>query len=116
MQRLLSTLVFEGLLQKNEETKKYQLGIELLFFGNLVEKNTSLLSIPKPVMEAIREQTSESVSLNVIEDHKRKCIENLPSKYEIQTRHMWGRNLLFMLGLLQKSCWLIFHQSSLRDM
>ena len=54
LQRILSTLVFEGLLHKNEETKKYQLGLELFFLGNLVEKNSSLLSIAQPIMEEIQ--------------------------------------------------------------
>ncbi|MDQ1002172.1 IclR family KDG regulon transcriptional repressor [Neobacillus niacini] len=91
LQRLLSTLVFEGILQKNEETKKYQLGIELLFLGNLVEKNSSLLSIANPIMKSISEEIGETVSLSVIEENRRKCIGTIQSKYELQAKVFVGQ-------------------------
>jgi DNA-binding IclR family transcriptional regulator len=102
LQRILSTLVFEGLLNKNEETKKYQLGLELLFLGNLVEKNSSLLSIAHPVMEEIQANTGESVSLNVIEENKRRCIGYLKSKYELQTLTFVGQESPLYAGASAK--------------
>lgn len=83
LQRLLSTLVYEGLLQKNEETKLYQLGLDLLFLGELVEKNSSLLTIAVPIMKRINESTKEVVSLSIIEGQKRKCIYSLESHHEL---------------------------------
>jgi IclR family transcriptional regulator, KDG regulon repressor len=102
LQRILSTLVFEGLLHKNEETKKYQLGLELLFLGNLVEKNSSLLSIAQPIMEEIQLKTGESVSLNVVEDNKRKCIGYLKSKHELQTLTFVGQESPLYAGASAK--------------
>ncbi|MBN6885513.1 IclR family transcriptional regulator, KDG regulon repressor [Cytobacillus horneckiae] len=102
LQRLLNTMVFEGMLHKNDETKKYQLGLELLFLGNLVEKNTSLLSIALPVMEEIRVNTGENISLNVIENQKRKCIENLSSSYELQTMIYVGQESPLYAGASAK--------------
>lgn len=102
LQRILSTLVFEGLLQKNEETKKYQLGLELLFLGNLVEKNSSLLSIAQPIMEEIQMKTGESVSLNVVEDNKRKCIGYIKSKHELQTLTFVGQESPLYAGASAK--------------
>jgi IclR family transcriptional regulator, KDG regulon repressor len=102
LQRILSTLVFEGLLNKNEETKKYQLGLELLFLGSLVEKNSSLLSIANPVMEKIQEKTGESVSLNVIEENKRRCIGYVKSKYELQTLTFVGQESPLYAGASAK--------------
>lgn len=83
LQRLLSTLVYEGFLQKNEETKRYQLGLELLFLGGLVEKNSSLLAIAVPVMKKLNESTKEVVSLSIIDNNERKCIYSLNSHYEL---------------------------------
>lgn len=102
LQRILSTLVFEGILQKNEETKKYQLGLELLFLGNLVEKNSSLLSIATPIMEEIQLKTGESISLNVIEDNMRKCIGYLKSKHELQTLTFIGQESPLYAGASAK--------------
>lgn len=83
LQRLLSTLVYEGFLQKNEETKLYQLGLELLFLGEMVEKNSSLLAIAVPVMKKLNESTKEVVSMSIIENNERKCIYSINSHYEL---------------------------------
>lgn len=83
LQRLLSTLVYEGLLQKDEETKLYQLGLDLLFLGELVEKNSGLLNIAVPIMKKINQSTKEVVSLSIIEEQKRKCIYSLKSHHEL---------------------------------
>ncbi|WP_085990953.1 IclR family transcriptional regulator [Oceanobacillus senegalensis] len=83
LQRLLSTLTMEGLLQKNEDDKRYQLGLDFIFFAELVEKNTSLLSMSHPVMERINHETTESISLSVIEKNQRKCIHHIESKHEL---------------------------------
>lgn len=113
LQRILSTLVFEGFLHKNEETKKYQLGLELLFLGSLVEKNSSLLSIATPIMEEIREKTGESVSLNVIENQQRKCIGDLKCKFELQTKTFVGQESPLHAGASAKVLLAHFSQSQL---
>lgn len=43
LQRLLSTLTMEGLLQKNEQDKRYQLGLDFIFFADLVEDRKSVV-------------------------------------------------------------------------
>ena len=90
LQRLTSTLVYEGFLHRNEQTKQYQLGLGLLFLGELVEKNTGLLSFAQPVLERINRITSESVSLNIIENNERRCIYNLESKHKLSANTYVG--------------------------
>lgn len=103
LQRLLSTLTMEGLLHKNEQDKHYQLGLEFLFFAKLVETNSSLLSIAKPVMERIQAETSESVSLSVIENNLRKCIDNIESKHELTTLTHIGQTSPLYAGASAKA-------------
>ena len=90
LQRLTSTLVYEGFLHRNEQTKQYQLGLGLLFLGELVEKNTGLLSIAQPVLEKINRITTESVSLNIIENNERRCIYNLKSQHKLSANTYVG--------------------------
>ncbi|RNF39749.1 IclR family transcriptional regulator [Planococcus salinus] len=85
LQRILSTLLHGGLLQKDEKTKQYRLGMELYFLGSLVEKDSSLLNTALPYMEEIRDKTGESVSLNINWNSKRKCIGYCESKHELTT-------------------------------
>lgn len=83
LQRLLSTLEFEGLLARDKQTKLYQLGLGLLFMGELVEKNSTLLSLARPVMENLNQITTETISLNIVEGRERKCLYNLKSNHGV---------------------------------
>ena len=83
LQRIVSTLVYEGFLVKDEKTKIYSLGLELMFLGQLVEKNDALLSKAIPIMEELNQETKENISINIIERDERRCIYNLPSRHEL---------------------------------
>jgi IclR family KDG regulon transcriptional repressor len=85
LQRILKTLDSEGFLEKNEVQKSYKLGLELYLLGQLVEGNSHLLSIGKPYMEELSNETGESVTLNVIHENKRKCIGYVQGKHELLT-------------------------------
>jgi len=85
LQRILNTLIHHGVIEKDDKKKTYQLGIELLFLGQLVEKNSHLLSISKPHMEKLRDEFGESVSLNIINKNKRQCIGYVSGGHELTT-------------------------------
>ncbi|RDW17530.1 IclR family transcriptional regulator [Oceanobacillus arenosus] len=83
LQRILATLVYEGFLQRNEQSKVYELGIELYFLGHLVEKDSSILAVSYPIMEKIQKITGESVTLNILHNNRRKCIGYVESSYQL---------------------------------
>lgn len=83
LQRLLSTLVHERFLIKDEETKQYSLGMELFFLGSLVEKNDAFLSVAIPVMERLSQATKENISISMIDQNERCCIYNIASQHEL---------------------------------
>lgn len=83
LQRLLSTLVHERFLVKDEATKQYSLGMELYFLGNLVEKNDTFLSVAAPIVERLGEETKENISISMIEQNERLCIYHVPSQHEL---------------------------------
>ncbi|MEH7246218.1 IclR family transcriptional regulator [Neobacillus niacini] len=85
LQRILNTLVLHGLLDKDQKQKTYQLGMELYFLGQLVEKNSHLLSVSRSFMEKLRDKLGESVSLSVVHHRERKCIGYVPSNHELTT-------------------------------
>ncbi len=85
LQRILNTLILQGVIDKDEKKKTYQLGLELYFLGQLVEKNSHLLSTSKPYMEKLRDEFGESVALNIIYQKKRKCIGYVSGGHELTT-------------------------------
>jgi len=102
LQRILNTLVLHGLLDKDEKRKTYQLGIELYFLGEMVEKNSKLLSVSKPFMEALRDELEESVQLNIVHQQERKCIGYVPSKHELMTLIFVGQTSPLYAGASAK--------------
>lgn len=85
LQRILKTLIQEGLLERDEQTKMYSLGLELYFLGKLVEGQSQLLSISKEYMDELNDETNETVTLNIINQNERKCIGYVLAKHELTT-------------------------------
>ena len=90
LQRFVSTLVYEGFLHKDERTKQYQLGLSLMVLGKLVEEESSLLTVAAPVLKRLNEQVGESVALNIIDGHERRCIYNLDSTFTLTAKTYVG--------------------------
>src|SRR4051812_8683376 len=102
LQRILNTLVLHGLLDKDQKQKTYQLGMELYFLGQLVEKNSQLLSVSRSFMEKLRDELGESVSLSVIHHRERKCIGYVPSNHELTTLIFVGQTSPLYTGASAK--------------
>lgn len=85
LQRVLNSLVIQGLVEKDNTKKTYQLGLEVYFLGQLVERNSQLLSKAIRHMINLRDLLGEAIGLNIIYKEQRKCIGYVPGKYELAT-------------------------------
>lgn len=103
LQRLVSTFVVEGFLHKNEQTKRYQLGHSLLYLGNLVKQESSLILVAESVLKRLNEETKESLSLNVIDGIERRCILNFDSSYPLSTKMLVGDRSPLYAGASSKT-------------
>lgn len=83
LQRILYTLCKEGLLQKSEEDKRYQLSMDFVFFSELVKRSSNLISVAEPIIQDINSSTTENVSVSILENNKRKCIASTGTKHEL---------------------------------
>ncbi len=73
LQRILHTLVMNGLLEKDSIKKTYRLGMELYILGKQAEDHP-LLQAARPVMKGLADQTGACISLNIAVGEKRKCV------------------------------------------
>lgn len=103
LQRFVSTLVFEGFLHKDEKTKQYQLGLSLLLLGNLVEQESSLLTVAKPILTKLNNDIGESISLNIMDGDERRCLINLESTHTLSTKAYVGDTSPLYAGASAKS-------------
>jgi IclR family transcriptional regulator, KDG regulon repressor len=103
LQRFVSTFVYEGFLHKDERTKRYQLGHSLLYLGNLVKQESSLIIVAEPVLKRLNEETGESVSMNIIDGFERRCILNYDSTYPLSTKMYVGDTSPLYAGASSKT-------------
>jgi DNA-binding IclR family transcriptional regulator len=103
LQRIVSTFVAEGFLHKDKHTKRYQLGHSLLYLGNLVKQESSLILVAEPILKRLNEETKESISLNIIDGTERRCILNFDSSYPLSTKMLVGDTSPLYAGASSKT-------------
>jgi DNA-binding IclR family transcriptional regulator len=84
--RLAATLVSEGLLEQDRDSGKYRLGIALFRLGALVRQRMDVSSEAKSFLYGLRERTSESVHLAILDGVEIMYVYNLESTQAIRMR------------------------------
>lgn len=82
--RLLNSLKNKNLITKNEEKNTYSLGIAFINFGQIVSENLDIRKVALPALHKLAERTKETVSLNIIQDLDRVCIEKAEGTEDIR--------------------------------
>lgn len=103
LQRFLSTLVYEGFLYRDEQTKQYELGLSMLFLGRLVDKQSSFLKVVKPVLKELNQFSGESVSYNILDGYERRCVLSFESVYLNSRKSSVGDTAPLYIGATSKS-------------
>ena len=71
--RILGTLVEERLLERDEKTKLYQLGVYCLRLGKIAQESGSLRRCALPYLEQLRDQFGETANLYIRRGTSRIC-------------------------------------------
>ena len=66
VQRIVNTLAEHGYLQQNPADSAYRLGMRFLEISHVVLQRIDLRALARPVLEALRDQTGESVHMMVL--------------------------------------------------
>lgn len=64
---LISTLKQQGLIDQNEETLRYRLGLGILELGETVLGSMNILDIAAPLLEKLSNQVGETVMLGILD-------------------------------------------------
>ncbi|RHW38738.1 IclR family transcriptional regulator [Lysinibacillus yapensis] len=103
LQRIVATLINEGFLHKDEKTKTYELGLSIFILGNLVEQESGLITVAKPILANLNHETGESISLNIIDGDERRCLLNLESTHSLSTKAYVGDSAPLFAGASAKT-------------
>lgn len=100
--RLLRTLIHEGFLYMDDDTKRYSLGPALLKLAGAIIHRDDMHNIVLPHLERLRRQTGETAALHLLVDGMRVCIIELPSHQSIRMTSGVGRSYPLHIGAAGK--------------
>lgn len=90
--RLLHTLEERGFVSRDPERAEYALGYRVGVLGERLGKDGSLLHAARPVMDALRDRTSENVNLVVREGLRSYVLATRAGHHSIRLFAQAGRN------------------------
>ena len=100
--KYLDLLLKKGFLAKNDDTKKFGIGLTLFKLGNLFFANIRLTEIAFPHMRSLSELSGETVILTVIHGWESMCIEKVESTNRIRFSVARGATLPLHAGASSK--------------
>lgn len=86
--RLLGTLALEGLIEKDDSTGRYRLGLKLYELGAMVSSHLDLHEVVTEPLEDLRNRTHETVHVSILDGGEVLYIERRESP---QTVRVFGR-------------------------
>lgn len=110
---ILYTLQIRGYLSRDEETKKFVIGSQALRLTTSSFRTFDLRKIAAPILHKLHEQYNESLSLYIVLDGHRVCIDRLETTHALRhvvnigdrlplTRGAGGKVLLAWLPELER--------------
>jgi IclR family KDG regulon transcriptional repressor len=82
--RLLQNLIEFGYIQENANTRKYRFGVKFLLMGKVVCERIDLARESESVLELLRDQTGETVHLNVVTPKGPVCIAERQTSHQLR--------------------------------
>ena len=82
--RLINTLASVGLLRKTTRRGKYCLGGQIVNLAYTSLKNTELESVCLPYLQQLRDETEETISLEILAGDQRLCILIVEGNFPFQ--------------------------------
>jgi len=122
--RLLSTMASHSYVKRNEKNNLYQLGLSCLYLARAYQDSNDLRKIALPELEALRDDTKETVHLAIFDAMEVVYLEKLPGLYAIgimssrvggrSPAHCTGLGKVFLAYMAQKEVHSYFTRHGLR--
>ncbi|MEN4041455.1 MAG: IclR family transcriptional regulator [Anaerolineaceae bacterium] len=81
--RLLSTLTYHRYVNRDKRTNQYQLGLACLELAHAYYDNSDLRRVALPELEALRNETKETVHLAILDEMEIVYLDKLPGLHAI---------------------------------
>lgn len=101
--RILSTYEKHGIIQKNTDTSKYQLGMKLLEYGLVIKESFGITDIILPIMKRLSEETQETIFLTWLDGDEGVCLEIAESTQKVKLTATVGSRTKLYAGAWGKA-------------
>jgi DNA-binding IclR family transcriptional regulator len=100
--RILNTLEQHHFVQRDPETKQYRLGVALMVFGETARKRLEVVQVAASVLDALAEQSEETVHLGVLDGDESVCVARRVSAQSVRLYAEVGRRAPLHVGGVPK--------------
>jgi len=114
--RLLEALEAQGMINSDPESRGYQLGYQLIYWGTLALTSLDLRKTAQPVLQALSEKTGESAVLSVRFGNVGSWIEIVESRQPVRLAMRLGKPLNLHAGASSKVLWAFLPENEIERM
>ncbi|MDU1043212.1 IclR family transcriptional regulator [Peptoniphilus rhinitidis] len=100
---ILNTLIHYNLIKKDEDSKKYSLGISILSLSSVVIDSLDIRNISKPYMQLLAKKTKSTVTLGIRNDDKFTFIERIDGVRNVRFFCDIGKDVKLFKGAASKA-------------
>ena len=100
--RLISTLCERGLVERDEATGRYHLGIYSVALAQKFLKNANVVSYAHPIMEELARKHDEAIYMTVIQDDKVVLVDMVDCDQQIKAAPLVGKSYPFFTNAAGK--------------
>jgi DNA-binding IclR family transcriptional regulator len=106
--RLLTDLAEQGLVDRNRDTGRWQLGPELFLLGALAAARYDVTDHARDVLADLAEQTGESAYLSALRDRETVCLAECEGSFPLRS-HVLHEGIRFPLGVASAGLAILAH-------
>lgn len=97
---IISTLKYHGLIDQDEVTQKYRLGLFLMELGNIINNSLDIRNISTPIIEEVCNEIEETVHIGKLDNHEVVYIDKIESTQSMRIFTTVGaRNPAYSTGV-----------------
>ncbi|WP_125763113.1 IclR family transcriptional regulator [Companilactobacillus hulinensis] len=101
--KILTTLSDQNMIWRNEESKKYYFGTELIGYGQRAMADFDISRISLPYLTKLRDETAETVHLGVEQNNKVIYLQKLESPQSVNLKSRIGGKLNLYCSAMGKA-------------
>lgn len=96
--RLMAAMKDAGLLTQNPTTRAYAMGPRALRWAEIYSANLDIRNVALPVINELLLETQETISLYILDNDERLCVERMESAQNVRIVARIGRRLPLYAG------------------